>query len=242
MRERVQDPVPAGCGERQGALAGGDGLIILAPVAELKGQKDRDLSSRRGSSRVTARASASCRYARMRLNRPKDRAPSQRAGDRWPAPGWRASLADAAGHRAPVRSTPGPRGRPTVPGLCPLPAGSTPGPCPTCRPAGHGGPGVRPGPSDFHLKSFVSRLGQLVASEGFQGHDNPGMEGAPPLLEQCLVGHLLGEGVFEGVLDLGEQTHLVKELAAWRWVSPRWSGSSGTSAMAWRSARVPRCR
>ena len=45
----------------------------------------------------------------------------------------------------------------------------------------------------FHL------LGQPVPGERLQGRDDAGVQRAPPLLEQHLVGHLLGEGVREGV-------------------------------------------
>ena len=44
-------------------------------------------------------------------------------------------------------------------------------------------------------------LGHPVPGERLQGLDDAGMQRAPPLLEQRLVGHLLGEGVLEGVLD-----------------------------------------
>jgi hypothetical protein len=55
-------------------------------------------------------------------------------------------------------------------------------------------------------------LGNPVPSERLQGLDNAGMQGAPPLLEQRLVGHLLSEGVLEGVLVLGEEAGLIEEL------------------------------
>ena len=35
VRQRVQDDIPAGRGEREGALAGGDGLVIRAHEAEM---------------------------------------------------------------------------------------------------------------------------------------------------------------------------------------------------------------
>ena len=35
VRQRVQDDIPAGRGEREGALAGGDGLVIRAHDAEM---------------------------------------------------------------------------------------------------------------------------------------------------------------------------------------------------------------
>src|SRR6266702_745360 len=44
VRQRVQDGVIAGHGESEGALAGGDALIIGAHKAEMECQKDQDLS------------------------------------------------------------------------------------------------------------------------------------------------------------------------------------------------------
>ena len=55
-------------------------------------------------------------------------------------------------------------------------------------------------------------LGQLVPSERFQRLDNAGVQHPPPLLEQAAIGHLVREGVLEGVLPLGEQPRLVQEL------------------------------
>src|SRR5262245_5510052 len=45
----------------------------------------------------------------------------------------------------------------------------------------------------FHL------LGHPVSGECFEGLDDAGMQRPPPLLEQCLIGHLLGEGMLKGV-------------------------------------------
>jgi hypothetical protein len=39
VRQRVQDDISTGCGERQGALGGGDSLGIRAYEAEMDGQK-----------------------------------------------------------------------------------------------------------------------------------------------------------------------------------------------------------
>ena len=44
VRQRVQDDVPVGCSEREGTLGGGDGLVIRTHVAEMDGQKARDVS------------------------------------------------------------------------------------------------------------------------------------------------------------------------------------------------------
>src|SRR6266487_5862340 len=38
------------------------------------------------------------------------------------------------------------------------------------------------------------------------------MQGAPPLLEQRLIGDLLSQGVLEGILDVGKEARLVEEL------------------------------
>jgi hypothetical protein len=43
-RHYLQDDIPAGRGDCEGALGGGDGLVIRASVVEMEGQKARDLS------------------------------------------------------------------------------------------------------------------------------------------------------------------------------------------------------
>ena len=55
-------------------------------------------------------------------------------------------------------------------------------------------------------------LGQAVRVEPFEGLDNAPMQRPPPLLEQTAVGHLVGQGVFEGEFALGEQPRLIEEL------------------------------
>jgi hypothetical protein len=55
-------------------------------------------------------------------------------------------------------------------------------------------------------------LGSPVSGERLESLDDAGMEGAPPLLEQRLVGDLLGERMLEGILVLGEEARLVEEL------------------------------
>jgi hypothetical protein len=44
IRYGVQDGITTGRGERKGALAGGDRLVMRTPVGEIGGQKARDLS------------------------------------------------------------------------------------------------------------------------------------------------------------------------------------------------------
>src|SRR3990172_3382390 len=53
-------------------------------------------------------------------------------------------------------------------------------------------------------------FGQSVRVEPFDSLHNPGVEGASPLLKQASVGHLVGEGVLEGVLELGEEARLLE--------------------------------
>jgi hypothetical protein len=55
----------------------------------------------------------------------------------------------------------------------------------------------------FHL------LGQPVPGQRLQRLDDAGMERPPPLLEERFVGHLMGEPMLEGVVDLGEEARLV---------------------------------
>ena len=42
-------------------------------------------------------------------------------------------------------------------------------------------------------------FGQAVRSESLAGLDNAGMEHPPPLLQEAAVGHLVRQGVLEGV-------------------------------------------
>ena len=55
-------------------------------------------------------------------------------------------------------------------------------------------------------------LGQALGVEPLDGLDDPGVERAPPVLEQAVVGHLVREGVLEGVLEVGHEPRLVEEL------------------------------
>src|SRR5262249_53802550 len=55
-------------------------------------------------------------------------------------------------------------------------------------------------------------LGPPVPSERFEGRDDAGMQRPPSLLEQTTVGHLMGQGMLEGVLTLGKETRLIEKL------------------------------
>ena len=51
-----------------------------------------------------------------------------------------------------------------------------------------------------------------VPRQGLQRLDNPGVQHAPPLLQQTAIRHLMGEGMLEGIGVLGKQAGLVEEL------------------------------
>ena len=71
---------------------------------------------------------------------------------------------------------------------------------------------------------------------------NSGVQGTPPLLQETPVGDLLGEGVLEGVCELGEETCLVEELGGLQVGEATAERLLGTSAMAWRRGRGHPCR
>jgi hypothetical protein len=57
-------------------------------------------------------------------------------------------------------------------------------------------------------------LGQAVPIQPFERIHNSAVEGAPPLLQETPVRHLVGQGVLEGVFRLGEEAGLVEELGS----------------------------
>ena len=67
-------------------------------------------------------------------------------------------------------------------------------------------------PSQSMMSEAFKLLDHPVPGERFKGRDNAGMQYPPPLLQEAAVGHLLGEGVLEGVDQLGKQARLVQEL------------------------------
>src|SRR5262245_56112209 len=74
--------------------------------------------------------------------------------------------------------------------------------------------GLVPGrASQGMVREAVDLLVQPVANQLLQHLHNLGMQGPSPLLEQTAVGHLLGEGVLEGVLDVGQEACLIEELS-----------------------------
>ena len=54
-------------------------------------------------------------------------------------------------------------------------------------------------------------LVQPIGVTPFEGADNLCVHGAPPLVQEAPVGHLLGEGVRERVFRLGEEAGLIEQ-------------------------------
>ena len=55
-------------------------------------------------------------------------------------------------------------------------------------------------------------LRQPLPCKDLNGLRNAGMEHAPPLQQETAIGHLVGEGMLEGVFTLGEQAGLIEKL------------------------------
>ena len=62
------------------------------------------------------------------------------------------------------------------------------------------------------MRQAFDLLGHPVRGERLEGLDDAGVQRPPPLLQETAVGHLVGQGMLEGVLALGEQARLVEEL------------------------------
>jgi hypothetical protein len=56
---------------------------------------------------------------------------------------------------------------------------------------------------------FAAPLGK----ERFQRLHDPSVEETPPLVREILIGDPLGEGMLEGVFDLGKEAGLIEELS-----------------------------
>src|SRR5712691_1650887 len=69
---------------------------------------------------------------------------------------------------------------------------------------------------DFAVEGVVGELFDVLRQtsriEVLDGLDDPGMEGAPPLLKQAAVRHLVGQRMLERVFEVGEELRLVEEL------------------------------
>ena len=62
------------------------------------------------------------------------------------------------------------------------------------------------------VRQAFDLLGHPLGRERLEGLDNARVQHPPPLQQQAAVGHLVRQGVLEGVFRLGEQAGLVQEL------------------------------
>ena len=62
------------------------------------------------------------------------------------------------------------------------------------------------------MRQALDLFGQVVGSECFESLDDARMQQAPSLLEQTAVGHLVRQGVLEGVRLVRKEARLVEEL------------------------------
>src|SRR5262245_49700054 len=63
------------------------------------------------------------------------------------------------------------------------------------------------------IRQALDLFCQSVPSERLRRLDDAGMQHPPPLLEQTAVGHLVRQGMLEGVLALRKEARLVEELS-----------------------------
>src|SRR5262249_27229986 len=68
-------------------------------------------------------------------------------------------------------------------------------------------------PPQSMMGQALGVLSHPVPGKCLEGLDNAGMEPASALLEDTPIGHLVGEGMLEGVLALGEKARLIEELS-----------------------------
>src|SRR6266849_4067243 len=62
------------------------------------------------------------------------------------------------------------------------------------------------------VRQALDLFGQAIGRKHFNGLDDASMEHPPPLLEKTPIGHLVGQGVLEGIFALGEQARLIEKL------------------------------
>ena len=62
------------------------------------------------------------------------------------------------------------------------------------------------------MREPVDPFGHAVCTQLFEDHHTPGVQRAPPFLEEAAIGHLVGEGVLERVFELREEARLIEKL------------------------------
>jgi hypothetical protein len=88
--------------------------------------------------------------------------------------------------------------------------GAVPGPGASVVAVGHGFvPHLAP---EGVVGQPVDLLGHPLPGERLHGLDNQGMQRPPSLQQETPIGHLMRQGVLEGVFQLGEEARLVEEL------------------------------
>jgi hypothetical protein len=62
------------------------------------------------------------------------------------------------------------------------------------------------------VRQTFDLLGRPLGREHLEGPDNTRVQHSPPLLQEAAVGHLVRQGMLEGVFLLGEQACLIQKL------------------------------
>ena len=62
------------------------------------------------------------------------------------------------------------------------------------------------------MREHLDDLAQPVGMQPLDRLHDGGVKGAPPILQQAAISHVVGERVLERVLEIGEQTRFVEEL------------------------------
>ena len=61
------------------------------------------------------------------------------------------------------------------------------------------------------MRQTFDLFGHPIPGERFESHNDMGMQRPPPLLQKAAVGHLVGEGVLEGVRVVRKEARLIEE-------------------------------
>ena len=62
------------------------------------------------------------------------------------------------------------------------------------------------------MREPLDLFGHAVCTDLFEHRHAPGVQRAAPFLEEAAIGHIVGEGVLEGVFKFREQARLVEKL------------------------------
>ena len=202
VRQRLQDDIPAGRGECQSALGGGDGLVMRAHKVETGDRKSETCpmptwvveGCREGFRLAQVRSG----YAQV-ARRQKRSALGESEIDRLLARVVRLRQMREGAERLLERPHGLSVGRPRH-GLLPRLSAVRQGLVPHLAPQGM-------------VRQAFNLFGHPLGSERLQGLHNLGMQRPPPLLQEATVGHLVGQGMLEGVLTFRKEPRLVEKLS-----------------------------